>query len=41
VSDCSDKAKEAARLARVALIVAAAGLALALLGLFLPVSAGG
>jgi hypothetical protein len=36
-----DEAKRAAQLARVALIVAAVSLALAILGLFLPMQTGG
>ena len=40
MGDPDDGSKDAARLARVALIVAALAIALAILGLFLPISPG-
>ncbi|HEX9966223.1 MAG TPA: hypothetical protein VGB04_14695 [Allosphingosinicella sp.] len=38
MEDPEDRSKDAAQLARVALIVAAVAIALAILGLFLPIS---
>ena len=40
MAERDDGSKEAAQLARVALIVAAVAIALAILGLFLPISSG-
>lgn len=41
MNDPADELRQAAQLARVALIVAAVALALAILGLFLPLSSAG